>query len=297
MALRPTSNISRGKNMSILVGIDGTSADSFGFDDKTRNEAYDAVFANSFVKRICGRSGLNTMYLRGPGYLPAANGLVGAILKGQQFILSRRWAGVNEPVLLTGYSRGAAGVIVIAKSLRRPPYNIGVKAMLLFDCVNRDMQIDSDTIPDNVGDVLHVMRSDESGSRGSFGHSGTHPLPRTRYKEAIFTCTHGAMGGVPWPMEPGKTPNTLIVEGAGAFGVPEKFSPSDPLNWKGKPTNVTYAQDARGAERVWSYIKPFMREHGFPIPPDFYYSSQLGISGTWFPSLGGEEGIRKMYGR
>ena len=259
--------------MPILVGIDGTGDDWLGSNDPSRNKHYDDEFANSFVKRICARHSANTIYFRGPGFLPANNGLLEAVWKGRDFILSKRRAGVNEPILLTGYSRGAAGVIVIAQMLGFPQNKIDVEAMLLFDCVDRDLRIDADIIPANVGYVLHVKRSVASHSRVSFGHSGTRPFPgsKTDYQQKEFNCTHGAMGGTPWLPVTVSSGHSLIrakltdyiSEGPGAFAVPEQ------------PTYVTYEQDARGAEQVQSFIKPFMRDHGFPIPPDVSYSSQL----------------------
>ena len=99
--------------MPILVGIDGTGTDAWGSDDPSRKKLYDRDFENSFVQRIC-RPGSNTIYLEGPGWVPAANGLQTAILTGVKFIREKRRAGVDEPILLTGYSRGAAGAISIA---------------------------------------------------------------------------------------------------------------------------------------------------------------------------------------
>jgi hypothetical protein len=237
----------------ILVGIDGTGDDWLGSNDPSRNKHYDDEFANSFVKRICARHSANTIYFRGPGFLPANNGLLEAVWKGRDFILSKRRAGVNEPILLTGYSRGATAAVNIAKVLDRQ--KLDVKAMLLFDCVDR-AGANPDPIPNNVKNVLHVMRSPESGSRGSFGHAATEWAPPTLYKSAIFTCTHGGMGGVPWTVPAGQSQNDFIDEGFPDY-----------------KTNVTYAQDARGAERVWTFVETFLREHGFPIPTFFPYSS------------------------
>jgi len=226
--------------MSILVGIDGTGGDIA--PGSSRDERYDATFANSFVKRLCGPSRPNKKYIRGPVLL--GGGLMNAISEGHNYILARRQAGVNEPILLTGYSRGAAGVVVIATRLQRQ--NIDVRAMLLFDCVDRHADIDAELIPSNVGNVLHVMRAPESGSRGSFGNSATQHHPSTRYREAIFYCTHGGMGGVPWTAPAGQSPNDYIVE-----------------SFPDGKTNVTYAQDAVGSSRVWGYVGPFIGEHGF----------------------------------
>jgi len=253
--------------MSILVGIDGTGGDIA--PGSSRDERYDATFANSFIKRLCGPSKPNKKYIRGPVLL--GGGLMNAISEGHNFILARRQAGVNEPILLTGYSRGAAGVVALATRLK--DQKVDVRAMLLFDCVDRDLRIDADIIPANVGYVLHVKRSVASHSRLSFGHSGTRPFPgsKTDYQQKEFNCTHGAMGGTPWLPVAVSSGHSLIrakltdyiSEGPGAFAMPEQ------------PSYVTYEQDARGAEQVQSFIKPFMHEHGFPIPPDVSYSSLL----------------------
>jgi len=166
------------------------------------------------------------------------------IVEGQNFILSKRRAAVNEPILLTGYSRGAAGVIDIAARLQRQ--KIDVKAMLLFDCVDRHVAIDATFIPTNVRHVLHVMRAPESGSRASFGNSGTHHAASTEYSAAIFYCTHAGMGGVPWPVPAGRSRDDFVDEG-----------------YPDGRTNTTYAQDALGSSRVWSYVGPFIAKHGF----------------------------------
>lgn len=236
--------------MPILVGIDGT--DYHVLPGKSRDESYDAEFENSFVSRMCKREPTpNKQYFRGP--LLLGGPLESIVTEGHTFIHNRQQAGVNEPILLTGYSRGATAAVNIAKVLDRQ--KLDVSAMLLFDCVDR-AGANPDPIPNNVKNVLHVMRSPESGSRGSFGHAATEWAPPTLYKSAIFTCTHGGMGGVPWTVPAGQSPNNFIDEGFPDY-----------------KTNVTYAQDARGAERVWTFVEPFLREHGFPMPTFFPYSS------------------------
>ena len=226
--------------MSILVGIDGTG-DEFT-PSQSRDTRYDVTFANSFVRRICNRAAANTRYIRGPVAL--GGGLLNAVNDGFNFIQASRQSGANEPILLTGYSRGAAGIVDIAARLQRQ--RVEVKAMLLFDCVDRHVAIDATTITSNVRHVLHVTRAPESGSRASFGNAGRNYDQSTEYSEAIFHCTHGAMGGMPYPVPPGGSPNDYIVE-----GLPD-----------GK-TNTTYAQDALGSDRVWYYVQPFMSRHGF----------------------------------
>jgi len=226
--------------MPILVGIDGTGEEIS--PGRERDRRYDVAFANSFVKRICAGSPSNKRYIRGPVAL--GGGLLNGIFEGHTFILSRRQAIVNEPILLTGYSRGAAGVVDIAKRLQS--HKIDVKAMLLFDCVDMHIGIDAAFIPSNVRHVLHVMRAPESGSRTSWGNAGTNHAPSTEYSEAIFHCTHGGMGGVPWHVNAGQSRDDFIVEG-----------------YPGGKTNTTYAQDQLGSARVWSYVGPFIAKHGF----------------------------------
>lgn len=137
--------------MPILVGIDGTGGDVN--PGRARDERYDQAFADSFVSRLC-KNKPNAQYNRGPVAL--GGGLPEAIESGLNFIAQkRRTLGNNEPILLTGYSRGALGVMVIAQRLQRQ--NINVRAALLFDCVDRHLAYDASVIPNNVGFVHHVI--------------------------------------------------------------------------------------------------------------------------------------------
>src|SRR5690242_10103719 len=116
--------------MPILVGIDGTGGGSA--PTSARDATYDQEFANSFVNRIC-KGKLRAKYMRGPVTL--GGGLLAAIEMGVAHVVAQRKVAPREPVLLTGYSRGATGVVVIAKRLKT--LNIRVQALLLFDCVDR----------------------------------------------------------------------------------------------------------------------------------------------------------------
>jgi hypothetical protein len=229
-----------GKLMPIVVGIDGTGADIL--PGQSRNSRYDAAFANSFVKRLSYGAWANKKYIRGPVLL--GGGTLEAVVEGYNFILGRRRAGVKEPVLLTGYSRGAAGVVAIATRLQRQ--KVPVRAMLLFDCVDRAGDIDAAVIPDNVSYVLHVRRHPKSRSRESFGNDAKKFHFLTMYRQEFFHCTHGGMGGTPWIAPAGKSLNDFVDE-----GLPD-----------GK-TNVTYAQDAAVSAQVWSYVQPFISEYAF----------------------------------
>ncbi|MFV0390226.1 MAG: hypothetical protein ACK5NT_15905 [Pyrinomonadaceae bacterium] len=228
--------------MAILVGIDGTGSDVI--PSASRDAQYDIDFADSFVRRIAGRGGANTKYLRGPVML--GGGLVDAVRNGARFIKERRNAGAAGPVLLTGYSRGAAGAVAIAKRLQRD--DIYVDAMMLFDCVDRHLVIDAEIIPRNVRLVKHVIRDPRSGSRESFSNDGMRYYPQsTVYPTAIqYMCTHGGMGGCPWKQPNGVAGTTLINEG----GVDGK-------------TNISYDDDKRVSARIWNDLSGFLRTHKF----------------------------------
>ena len=254
--------------MAVIVGIDGTG--SAFIPGEGRDREYDVSFANSFVRRICNNAGTRARYFRGPVAL--GGGLPEAIDGGFQFIMQRRGyrrpstasafladgfglsrpgsiasaaAAGGEEILLTGYSRGAAGAIALAKRLK--DVSVPVRALLLFDCVDRHLAIDADVIPNNVGYVMHVIRDPQSGSRESFDNDGMRYTPPTVFPNAYsFMCTHGGMGGCPWIPPPGVATTTLIDEG-GTDGI----------------TTISYAQDALVSQQVWGHVQPFMREHGF----------------------------------
>lgn len=262
--------------MPIVVGIDGTGG---GFTPgDTFNKQYDIDFDKSFVKKICGNGSSNKMYFRGPVAL--GGGLPEAIEGGYNFILSKlqqaqfgalkkpQFQGTSNPifnlqfeksriipnnlntqheaVLLTGYSRGGLGVLVIAEKLRLK--NIPVAGMVLFDAVDRHLAFDAPSIPENVAEVVHVMRHPSTDSRPSFGNCGTEFTHKTKYTERKFMCTHGGMGGTPWTQ--GKhNSNSLIDEG--------KPDPPDGV------TRVTYGQDQLVSPQVWTFVLPFLQKHNF----------------------------------
>lgn len=227
--------------MAILVGIDGTG--SAVFPGETRDREYDIAFANSFVSRICRPGGPNTRYFRGPVML--GGGLLEAVVGAVNFVKQRQQAGVREPVIMTGYSRGAAGVVAAAERLKRE--RINVQALMLFDCVDRSGDIDADVIPNNVGHVYHVIRNPDTSSRESFDNDGLRYSAPTVFPTAYsFMCTHGGMGGCPWTPKAGERMSDFINEGG----------------FDGK-TKVTYEQDAAVSMQVWAHCQPFLRQHGF----------------------------------
>jgi len=244
--------INGGIAMAIVVGIDGTG--SAFLPGSGRDKEYDVAFANSFVRQICNKTQGKKQYFRGPVAL--GGGLVDAINQGCSFIKSK-YQQSPEPVLLTGYSRGAAGSVALAKKLKG--VGIPVQAIMLFDCVDRHVVIDAEIIPDTVGNVLHVIRDPAASSRESFGNDGlSYHKGKTNYgigpgdngTAYKFMCTHGGMGGCPWKPEPGQSPNDFINEGFGA-------------GWYDGATKITFAQDQTVSAQVWAFCVPFLQRHGF----------------------------------
>ena len=239
--------------MAILVGIDGTG--SAFTPGSGRDKEYDVSFANSFVKRICNAGGPDAMYQRGPVAL--GGGMLEAIGAGVNHVVSRINTYTKKyppqaapPVILTGYSRGGLGAVVVAKRLK--DLKINVQALLLFDCVDRHVAFDAEVVPDNVANVYHVIRDPATSSRESFGNDAMKYYPKTTKYQGpyMFMCTHGGMGGCPWPVEAGKKATDLINEGWGAGG------------YDGA-TTVSYEKDAMVSAQVWANVQPFIRTFGF----------------------------------
>ncbi len=234
--------------MAILFGIDGTGA--------TPLNEYDNDTEDSFVRRLCGdksRVPISRIpirrYERGPTLVGFR--MMDAIHKGVDFITQQKNTGNNEPIVMTGHSRGAAGVVVVAKRLA--DRNIPVKALLLFDCVDRHILIDASVIPNNVEKVLHIRRDKRARSRESFGNDGTRWHSPTFYQEYFFMGTHGGMGGTYWKpkIKDGKPDHKMTDI------INEKFP-------DGK-TTITYQQDRDNSSVIWAFVQPFLRENGFVL--------------------------------
>lgn len=226
--------------MAILFGIDGTGA--------TNDNKYRENTADSFVRRLCEQGPVAVKsYERGPTTVGFK--MMHAIRAGVRFIKTQRAAGNDEPILLTGHSRGAAGVVVVAERLQED--GIDVHALMLFDCVDRHIFIDASVIPNNVGKVLHIRRDRMARSRESFGNDGTRWNPPTNYEERFFVGTHGAMGGTFWKPEGNPPPSDKSWGEIVDEGFPD-----------GK-TRVTFAQDKNCSEAIWANALPFLRDNGF----------------------------------
>jgi hypothetical protein len=240
--------------MPIIVGIDGTGGGAI-YNSAARNAEYDRAFANSFVRKIAmGKP--HSKYLRGP--IGPGGGMPEAIYEGLAFVQTKKQQLPNEPILLTGYSRGALGVVVIASELQKQ--NIKVKALMMFDCVDRHAAFDAETIPANVENVCHVIRHPAARSRATFGNDGMKYIPPTNYLPIKrYMCTHGGMGGCPWEVPPGGNENDFVDEGAGeAWFSPVRNGPV----WE-YHTNVTYAQDKNVSKTVWNDVYGYLTQYGF----------------------------------
>lgn len=240
--------------MPIIVGIDGTGGGS-EYDTPGRNAEYDRDFANSFVRRISlGKP--NAKYIRGP--IGPGGGMPQGIQAGLSFVQTKRQQLPNEPILLTGYSRGALGVIVIAKELQTQ--GVKVKALMMFDCVDRHVAYDGEAVPNNVENVCHVTRNPAARSRMTFGNDGLLSTPPTNYLPIVqFMCTHGGMGGTPWQVPAGGNQTDFVDEGAAeAWLSPDRHEPVWTYH-----TNVSYAQDAAVSRQVWDHVQSFLTQHSF----------------------------------
>jgi len=241
--------------MAILFGIDGTGPSS--------DSEYATGFKYSFVNQMCG----TTNYRRGPSAL--GGGLEDAMSAGVDYVVKALSCVIDKRVLLTGYSRGALGAVVIAKRLQKR--NISVDAMVLFDCVDRYLYADGETIPNNVAEVLHIRRDPAARSRMSFGSDGAKHLAPTKYTEKFYFGTHGAMGGTYWKPEKGQGDADYVDEGT-AEAIANTPSPSifgalDPryaANVKAYKTNVTFRRDRQCSEQIARENNDWLSKHGFP---------------------------------
>lgn len=221
---------------TILLGIDGTGDIS--------NAKYKHDMTNSFVAYIIRHSKAKLKrYIRGPGF--DGTDMVALVANGYEFVKLAVAANKGAPVLLTGYSRGGAGVIAVAQRLKAD--GTRVHTMLLFDAVDRAMGVDTARIPENVDRVVHARRDTSMMSRLSFGNCGTAWRSPTKCEVRLFRGTHGAIGGVHWKCPPEKKSTDLIVE-----------------DWEiAASTKVSYAQDLACAKEVWGWVRPRIQKCGF----------------------------------
>jgi hypothetical protein len=175
---------------------------------------------------------------------------------------------VNDvKIVLIGHSRGCLATTVLAKMLS--PI-VQVYFMGLYDSVDRNACFDSTTI-ENVKYVYHAMRSDEMGSRGSFGHSSTKHASDVDYTSKSFYTSHGGSGG-DYNSDPKKASITgdsscipqpaerIINIGEGGTMTIDN---THPLTRRfGKPINEICEDGKKAAD---AFIRAGARERGLPI--------------------------------
>ena len=283
------SPIIRRFNRFFVCGIDGT-VDHFKGIAKNLEENqrdYDAKFAKSFVRQLCN-GGLPSRYLRGPA--ATGSGLGWAMGEAKQVITSRfnqdtaayirSKSEMHDPeqrgYILTGYSRGAAGIIEVATRLISDPackkLGIQIYAMILFDTVNEtntsvqgvinrgviptfsnpeSIITGNLQIPTNVVNCVHYIRNDETTSRSDTMEKyrgGPINSAKTRYTPMYLKATHGGLGGLPYFKGEGEGNNIPILEPGAAFA-----------------TNVTMAEDIYASRQVAKNVTNFCATLGIPL--------------------------------
>lgn len=235
------------KPILIFGGVDGTSIEN--------DTNYAEVFRDSNVRRtFLNWSYGPKAYRRGPNVLDnradistaeSARAIRDHVI--EYWGPYRRAPVHGKAVFLAGYSRGGAAVIETSKFLKER--DIPVECLILFDPVDRSFGVGSifnnTPIPDNVRNVIHIIRSPDAESRVSFGNCGTKRESWTKTKGPApveFLGTHAAMGGTLWPDPPD---GQKIDE-----GFPD---PPDGL------TNITAEMDRAAFAQVRSYFQGELR--------------------------------------
>ena len=272
-----------------MCGIDGT-VDHFvriANNLEANQRDYDTKFARSFVRQLCN-GGPQARYLRGPA---ATGSGLGWAMREATTVITQRYnqdataylrskSDIHNPALrgyiLTGYSRGAAGIIEVATRLATDPackkLGIEIYALILFDCVNEtntSMQgainrggiptysnpesiiTGSLQIPNNVANCVHYIRSDDTNSRSDTMEKyrgGPINPTRTRYAPLYLKATHGGLGGLPYFQGTGEGNNIPILEPGASFA-----------------TNVTMAEDILAARQVAKHATAFCASLGVPL--------------------------------
>lgn len=219
---------------TIFGGVDGT-----GDADQ---RVYESTFEKSFVRELKSKiGGQFSSYSRGPTLWDQGVRSLDLATSTWQHVrlcvgLARK-NGINYSVFLAGFSRGGAAVIHAARLLKED--GIPIKGLFLYDAVDRSFSVKSvKSIPGNVLNCYHAMRSPKAGSREIFDNCGLtveNPLVTKFVKNDTFVCTHGAMGGTPWVME-------------GDANLDQNIS--EAIWFMRAPTNVTGFDELRETKRV-----------------------------------------------
>lgn len=169
----------------MILGIEGTGSQGWGNDDLMR----------TFVRRVLHQTTLRpASYFIGPNDR-GSDGLTIATAAKHAVESGRH----NKPVVMLGYSRGAAYCMWIAEQLQAS--GVTIDLLFMFDSVARQREFTiPDKVPSNVKVCYHAIRDPRAGSRYFFQNVGlTAENPRaTRFTKKYFFGSHGALGGVSW---------------------------------------------------------------------------------------------------
>jgi hypothetical protein len=240
----------------MLVAVDGTGPWS--------NKEYAETMKDSFVRRIwqqCPES--KRLYYRGPSLLGVESGPTAwaaySEIKG-----AYEADKANFKLYLTGYSRGGAIVIAIARLIQK--LGIEVECMALFDAVDRSPLVEVDRIADNVKMTYHALRDPKNESRWYFGNCGlTAKYPKKLVKK-VFNSTHAGLGGMPWTGDhpskkipnPSFNASKWINENRFLWARTGTLPPESQL----EIPLITEQEDRRNSQEVKSWMWNNMIQHG-----------------------------------
>ncbi len=244
----------------MIIGIEGTGSQDWGNEDLNR----------TFVRRI-----LHQTHLRPASYFigPNAQGSDGAEIMDKAETTLKNGAH-NGPIVLVGYSRGAAYCMEIARRFKKP-----VDVLVMFDAVARQSDVDlPETVPSNVKRCFHAIRDPRAGSRYFFQNVGLAPeSPTTHFERKMFFGSHGAVGGTSYNAAEDESGNSV---GNAVATVDDRQL----LNIPRQPV-TNKQQDDKCAYDVATWMWPFLSRwgvlqgtpHPYDFAPDFKGSRVAGM--------------------
>jgi hypothetical protein len=163
---------------------------------------------------------------------------------------------------LGGFRRGGAAAINAAFDLGKS--GIKVKAIFLFDAVDRSFSIRNSRVadtPENVELVFHAVRLKGGNSKRTFGNIDL----RSRCTTEGFKTTHGAMGG--WRLNTFATrKNVTEISGSNANSTPAAVLPgksstvvAERVLFGTSATNITPLEQLSGSFAVWHWMEGKVR--------------------------------------
>jgi pimeloyl-ACP methyl ester carboxylesterase len=240
----------------MIIGIEGTGSQGWGDLDLRR----------TFVRRILhSTTHRPASYFIGPGN----TGMDGStIIAGAYQALVN--GAHNAPIILVGYSRGAAYCMEIAKRWKKP-----IDILVLFDAVARQGDIDiPEKVPGNVVKCFHAYRDARTGSRYFFGNVGLYPESRsTDFKKKMFPGSHGAIGGTWYDAanDEGTKGNYTGAAVTRAFGGGVDDRQKLPV---GMSATTDIIADKKAADAVADWIWPLLVEAGVvPAKSERYHTA------------------------